>query len=90
MTTAQSLTHEFEAIDEYLKAVSDILRDGHMPDLSGLDARVSELCSTIQGAEPELQQQFLSKMSTLLEKLDLCERDIRAFHDQSVKSGSQS
>jgi len=78
--TTQFLAREFGAIDDYLKAVSDILRDGHMPDLSGLDDRVSELCTSLQNATPEIQQQFVEKLAALLKKLDICEEEIRAFH----------
>jgi hypothetical protein len=88
MTLSQNLAREFSAIDEYLKAVSDILRDGHMPDLSGLDGRVSELCTALQSADPEIQQQFLAQMSALLQKLDVCEKEIKAFHDAQIKGSA--
>ena len=88
MTKTQDLIREFDAIDDYLKAVGDIIRDGHMPDLSGLDGRVSELCLSIQNAAPEIQQQFVEKMGQLLDKLDVCESEIKLFHTAQTRSAS--
>jgi len=81
MTIAEDLAREFEAINDYLKAVSDILSDGHMPDLSGLDGRVSELCLQMEQADPEIQQKYMARMNELLHKLDACENQMRAFHE---------
>jgi hypothetical protein len=85
-SVAPFLASEFAAIDEYMKAVSAILADGHMPDLAGLDARVSEVCIAMESADSDTQQKFLPRMSELLKKLDLCEAEIRAFHDNQVKA----
>ncbi len=85
-TIVQNLAREFDGIDEYMKAVGAILRDGFMPDLTGLDERVSEVCISMQNAEPEIQQQFFERMEQLLKRLDVIEAEIRAFHEAQVKN----
>ncbi|MDR3450018.1 MAG: hypothetical protein P4M15_09800 [Alphaproteobacteria bacterium] len=87
MKMLEKLTGEFAAIDEYLKAVREILQDGHMPDMTGLDARVSDLCAALEQAKPELQQQCLPKLDKLLKRLDVCETEIRAFRASRQKAG---
>jgi len=88
MTALESLAREFDAIDDYIKAVRDILRDGHMPDMAGLDGRVSALCATLENAKPDIQQQCLPKLNDLLQKLDVCEDEVRAFHAAQTKGHS--
>jgi hypothetical protein len=88
MTPLEFLAREFDAIDDYIKAVRDILRDGHMPDMVGLDSRVSSLCATLEKAKPDIQQQCLPKLNDLLQKLDICEDEVRAFHTAQTKGHS--
>ena len=88
MPTTQFLLDEFVAIDNYIKAVCEILQTGHMPDMTGLDGRVSSLCAALKESAPEVQQQCLSKLNDMLNKLDECERDLRAYHAAHLKGQS--
>jgi len=80
MKKLSALISEFSAIDDYLDAVRDILRNGHMPDMAGLDGRVSHLCAAIEQTDSEIQQRCLAKLDALLQRLDICETEIRDFH----------
>jgi len=88
MITIQSLLNEFNAIDAYLKAVREILQEGHMPDMAGLDKRVAALCSTLETADTDVQQQCVPKLSDLIKRLDVCETEIRSFHAAQNKGHS--
>jgi hypothetical protein len=78
MTVPPSLMLAFEAIYNYIETAREIVHAGQSPDMMGLDKRVSQLCASLAASEPEIQQSCLPKLSVLLEKLDLCEADIRA------------
>jgi hypothetical protein len=88
MVALEVFAREFDAIDDYLKAVRDILRDGHMPDMAGLDGRVSGLCTMLEQADQSVQQKCMTKLNDLLQKLDICENEIRAFHEAQTKGHS--
>jgi hypothetical protein len=60
-----------------------------MPDMTGLDERVEQLCSAIAASEAEIQQQCLPKLDSLLRKLDLCEKEVRAFRAAQVEGKKQ-
>jgi len=85
MPTSQSLFEEFATIDNYIKAVREVLQEGHMPDMVGLDQRVSSLCAALAESEPEIQKLCLPKLTEMLERLDECEHELRAFHDAHIK-----
>ena len=85
MPTSQALLAEFATIDNYIKAVREVLQDGHMPDMVGLDERVSALCAKLTDSPSDVQQECLPKLSAMLERLDECEHDLRAFHDAHLK-----
>ena len=85
MPTSQFFLEEFAAIDGYIKAVCEVLATGHMPDMAGLDNRVSSVCAALKEAAPEIQQECLPKLSDMLERLDECERGLRAFHETHLK-----
>ncbi|MDD3371729.1 MAG: hypothetical protein PHE27_07910 [Alphaproteobacteria bacterium] len=74
-----SLTQEFDSIDSYLIAVHEILNQGHMPDIADLDERIARLCSRVEEAPPELQEDCLAKLDDLLNKLSDCENEMTAF-----------
>ena len=56
-----------------------------MPDMIGLDNRVADLCAALKESEPEIQQECLPKLSEMLDRLDECERDLRAYYDAHLK-----
>ena len=85
-----AMLREFGAIADYIKAVREILQEGHMPDMIGLDERVSALCQAIEQAEVDIQQQCLPKLAELLQNLDHCENDVRATYQEMTKQGSRA
>ncbi len=87
MTNPQNLLREFDSITTYLDAVHETVKQGHMPDMRGLDKRIADLCAALEQAPQDIQQQCLPKLGAVLEKLDICEAAIRAFQaarDQKV------
>jgi hypothetical protein len=88
MPSCQSLLDEFAAIGNYIKAVREVLQSGHMPDMAGLDKRVSNLCAALTESAPETQQQCLPKLSHMLDQLDECERDLRTYHETHIEGQS--
>jgi hypothetical protein len=85
----QAMLREFAAIADYIKAVREILQDGHMPDMLGLDRRVSALCEAIEQCDADIQQQCLPKLNELLQKLDICENDVRLSYKAMTKESSR-
>ena len=76
----QSLLHEFDSLIKYITAAREIVQSGHMPDLTGMDKRIAEICATLTETDPETQQACLPKLTDILQNLDLCENEMRAFH----------
>jgi hypothetical protein len=87
MTIPPRLLSAFDAIYGYIEAARDIVRAGQMPDMMGLDQRVSALCADIEQAEPDVRQECLPKLDRLLQKLDICEADIRGAHPARKQGG---
>ena len=85
-STTKSMQAEFDTLDKYLTAARDTLRGGHMPDMIGLDARVAHLCRTIEQCEFDVQQYCLPRLNELLQSIDACETEIRAFHEAMTKA----
>ena len=84
--TTKSMQAEFDTLDKYLTAARETLRGGHMPDMVGLDARVAQLCKSIEQSESDVQQYCLSRLNDLLQNIDACEAEIRAFHEAVTKA----
>lgn len=76
--SAVQIKHELAAIRNYLIAAQDVMKTGHMPDLTGLENRVAILCEAIQTAEPDAQKECLPELMVLLDQLNSCATDIRA------------
>ncbi len=85
MPTSKFLLAEFSAIDSYIAAVRETLRDGHMPDMRGLDSRVADICAALKESPPDVQKECLPKLAEMLDHLDECERDLRAFNDEHLQ-----
>ena len=80
-----SLLHEFDALLKYLTAAREVVQSGHMPDLTGMDGRVTELCDRLTQADPDIQQACLAKLTIIVQNLDACEKEMRVFHDAQMK-----
>ncbi|MDD3029750.1 MAG: hypothetical protein PHS57_05680 [Alphaproteobacteria bacterium] len=72
--SVESLTEEFTSIDAYLQAAQEVLEEGHMPCLKGLEERVFHVCLRIQESslENEVRALCLERLETILSKLDCC------------------
>ena len=89
MTTSKSLLQDFDAVDKYLDAVRETVRDGYMPDIQGLDAIISDLCMGVRKAEPEIQERCLEKLDDLLYKLDECHNEMSALQAEKLRVGTK-
>ena len=85
-SAAEPFLKELNAIRIYLQAVQASLKDGSMPDMSGLDQRIADLCKNLHEAGREVQAQCLPELSVLLKDLDVCEKDLRAWHAAAMQA----
>jgi hypothetical protein len=85
MKAVKSLMEEFDSVDAYLQAVHEIVQEGHMPDIAGLDNRVAHLCAAVEGVDTDIQGRCLAKLDELLDKLNSCEDEMTAFHESQMK-----
>ena len=76
MPSSDSPMQEFDAVATYLQAVSEILREGHMPDINALEDKISHLCSIVQNADSGIQEEYIAKLNELLIKLNACEEQM--------------
>ena len=86
-----SLQHTLAELNElsqfFIHAEAEI-RNGKNVDMSGVDARVTELCLTVQQAIPEQQKLYLPELSMLLNLLDSCEVALRLMHQTDLPSST--
>ncbi len=85
---AAVILHEMASIRNYLVAAQDVVRSGHMPDMTGLENRVASLCESIQKAPSEVQAECLPQLHELLAQLGSCEEVMRGA-TQSAESIKQ-
>lgn len=97
MTTAPAphsdpthIKSEFSAIGSYLDAVMDTVSTGHMPDMAGLDKRITALCASVEKADRDIQQTCLSQLQELLSRLDKCEAQIRTYHEKALAKAGKT
>ncbi len=83
---SQAPLKEFEAIDSYLSAVGDILRDGHIPDMVNLKEKIAAFCANAQKAPPDERKDYLAKLDILLAKLNTCEELIVSYQTSLIQS----
>ena len=81
---AESILSEILAVENYLHAVSEILSSGRLPEMVGLDTRVGELCQRAQAATAEDQAICLPRLKELLNKISVCENEMRVFHNHHM------
>lgn len=87
--TVPTLTQEFEAIDSYLSAVGEVLRDGHIPDMLNLKDRIAQFCANALKATPDERKDYLAKLDILLTKLNACEELIVASQTSLIQNGKK-
>lgn len=75
----ESILKEFDTVEAYLKGVHEILKEGHMPTIADLDDKIAHLCTNIEEAEPDVQEQCMPRLDKLLDKLNNCEDEMNAF-----------
>jgi hypothetical protein len=71
---------ELSAIQKYLDDVSDHIREGHMPNIFGLERRVEKLCMAIESADDKVQKACLDALPHMLKQISICENDMRRLH----------
>jgi hypothetical protein len=80
-----ALLYEIGSIEKYLAAAEDVLKAGHMPDMTGLEQRVGALCSDIQKAAHDAQQKCLPPLQALLPRLNNCEAGLRKWKEKEAE-----
>jgi len=85
LNAVKAIMKEFDSVESYLRAVRDVMDEGHMPDISGLDDRVAKLCDIVQEVSPDIQERCATKLDELLQKLNDCEDEMAVFQDKRQK-----
>ena len=83
MTAAPSLTDtltELNTLCQFFSEAEARLRKGQVIDLSGIDARVAEVCQKVETAMPEQQKQYLPELTVLINLLNTYESALKALH----------
>ena len=78
--TLQDTLAELNELSQFFITAENDIRSGKTVDMSGVDARVGELCKVVQGAIPEQQEVYLPELTALLSLLDSCELALRMMH----------
>lgn len=77
--TAPSIQQTLAELNElsafFIQAEATIKGGGNV-DMSGMDARIADVCQTVQDALPEQQEQYLPELTALLNLLNSCEMAI--------------
>lgn len=84
----QALMQEFDSVDSYVQAVVEVLKEGHLPDISDLDDRVAHLCEGVRSAPVDVQKACLSRLNALLDRIGGCESDMTSFQ-KALAEGAQ-
>ena len=84
------ITHELQALHEYVNAIRGVLASGRMPEMIGLEKRIAELCQSINLADPDAQKHYLPELKKLLEYINICEDDLRTFNSSYLNSSNQN
>ena len=85
--SSEMLLDELASIKNFLDAAMAEMRTGSLPDITGLEQRVSEVCQKVQSADDDAQKKCLPELSLLLQSLDECERSMREWHAAAMKIG---
>ncbi len=85
-TSLQHTLAELNELSQFFIHAEAEIRKGQNVDMSGIDARVAELCQTVQQAIPEQQKLYLPELSILLNLLDSCEAALRLMHQTDLPS----
>ena len=86
--TTESLMFEIMTIKNYLIAAQDVLKSGFMPDITALGKRTADLCEALQKAPKETAQVCMVELHDIVQRLNTCEKEMRAFHEARTKTGS--
>lgn len=86
-TLSETLT-ELGDLCQFFVTAEDALKAGNVIDMTGIDARVSAVCQTVQKAIPEQQQQYLPELTTLIGLLQSYEKALRQWKDQTEEQQS--
>ncbi|MDX2028902.1 MAG: hypothetical protein SFW62_09760 [Alphaproteobacteria bacterium] len=85
--SGDSIRTELATLQNYVSAALDVMKSGHMPDMAGLEDRVTVICDTIQKAPRNIQQECLPELLNFLQRLNECEARMRSLHESTQKQG---
>jgi hypothetical protein len=86
---ASAILAEFDALHSFMDAVTQALADGQMPDLRSIERRVAVLCDMIKVETSNARQsEYRAALGDLLQRLDSCEAQMRAFQKAHAKRQS--
>jgi hypothetical protein len=78
----EQISAELSSIRDYLTAAQQVLKEGHMPDMAGLEQRVAAVCVAIQNAPQSIRGGYLPVLASILEQLNDCEKDLKAWKEK--------
>jgi hypothetical protein len=74
---------ELAAIRDYIVGIQRQLKAGDMPDMSMLERRTADMCRIITESSAAIQQECAPELKDLARQLDDCEKDLRAFFENT-------
>ncbi len=80
---------QLEAIDRALALSEEILKQGGMIDLSGVDQQVETLCMEMLKTEGPMRLKLLPLLENVISSLDRLEANLRNTHE-SITGGDQA
>jgi hypothetical protein len=87
--TAEILTStidELNALKAFFNSAHDQLGKGNVVDMDGIDTRVSQICQTVQKADPSHQQIYLPELATLIDLLNTYEKELHKLQTKMLSS----
>lgn len=75
------LNERLDALEKYVEMTQKSVREGQMPDMSGLEDTVGTLCQAIESSPRETARPLAIKMKEVIGKLDELEISIKKAQD---------
>ncbi len=88
-SNAEELQSRLNNMIDFVIQATDQVESGTLANLGSLDKDVSQLCSDIESAAPEVAQAVSGKMAEMVSKLEDLARALKDYQDRSQGPADQ-
>ncbi|MDD3288094.1 MAG: hypothetical protein PHX43_03715 [Alphaproteobacteria bacterium] len=88
--TFEDAMPELEALKKFFVTAKQALGNGTITSMVGVDQRISKICQQVQKASPDMQQQYLPELNTLIELLNGYEQALRDFQANQLAEAAKA